>query len=157
MLISLSSLIIPFPPENFELLVVTDVFRRVVEYSWEDYSLLSNTKVGALFSLFSITSPKFAQTYHSRHSNICWRNKSVIEWLWKFQWASFLKQSMCVHACVLSCFGHVTLWTAASRLLCPWDSPGKSTRVGCHALLQGIFLTQGSNECLTSICVGNPL
>ena len=68
---SLSSRIIPFPPENFELLVVSDVFRRVVEYSWEDYSLLSNTKVGALFSLFSVTSPKFAQTYHSRHSNIC--------------------------------------------------------------------------------------
>ena len=25
------------------------------------------------------------------------------------------------------------------------DSPGKSTGVGCHALLQGIFPTQGSN------------
>ena len=25
------------------------------------------------------------------------------------------------------------------------DSPGKSTRMGCHALLQGIFPTQGSN------------
>ena len=25
------------------------------------------------------------------------------------------------------------------------DSPGKNTGVGCHALLQGIFLTQGSN------------
>ena len=36
-------------------------------------------------------------------------------------------------------------WTVASRLLCPWDSPGKNTAVGCHALLQGIFLTQGSN------------
>ena len=30
-------------------------------------------------------------------------------------------------------------------VLCPWDSPRKNTRVGCHALLQGIFLTQGSN------------
>ena len=30
-------------------------------------------------------------------------------------------------------------------LLCPWDSPGKNIGVGCHALLQGIFLTQGSN------------
>ena len=30
-----------------------------------------------------------------------------------------------------------------TRLLCPWDSPGKNTRAGCHALLQGIFLTQG--------------
>ena len=32
--------------------------------------------------------------------------------------------------------------------LCPWDSPGKDTGVACHALLQGIFLTQGSNLCL---------
>ena len=31
------------------------------------------------------------------------------------------------------------------RLLCPWDSPGKTTAVGCLALLQGIFLTHGSN------------
>ena len=34
-------------------------------------------------------------------------------------------------------------WPA--RLLCPWNSPGKNTGVGCHSLLQGIFLTQGSN------------
>ena len=34
---------------------------------------------------------------------------------------------------------------APARLLCPWDSPGKKTGVGCHALLQGIFLTQASN------------
>ena len=32
-----------------------------------------------------------------------------------------------------------------TRLLCPWDSPSKNTRVGCYALLQRIFLTQGSN------------
>ena len=33
-----------------------------------------------------------------------------------------------------------------TRLLCPWDSPGKSTGTDCHFLLQGIFLTQGSNQ-----------
>ena len=32
-----------------------------------------------------------------------------------------------------------------TRLLCAWDSPGKNTGVGCHALLQGIFPIQGSN------------
>ena len=32
-----------------------------------------------------------------------------------------------------------------TRLLCPWDSPCKNAGVGCHFLLQGIFLTQGSN------------
>ena len=30
-----------------------------------------------------------------------------------------------------------------SRLLCPWDSPGQNTGVGCRFLLQGIFPTQG--------------
>ena len=34
-----------------------------------------------------------------------------------------------------------------TRLLCPWDSPGKNTGVGCHCcfLLQGVFPTQGLN------------
>ena len=32
-----------------------------------------------------------------------------------------------------------------TRFLCPWDSPGKNNRVGCHFLLQEIFPTQGSN------------
>ena len=31
-----------------------------------------------------------------------------------------------------------------AQLLSPWDSPGKNTGVGCHALLQEIFPTQGS-------------
>ena len=44
-----------------------------------------------------------------------------------------------VCVCLLSCFSHVqlfvTLWTVACQLLCPWDSPGKNTGVGCHDLL----------------------
>ena len=31
------------------------------------------------------------------------------------------------------------------RLLCPWDFPGENAGVGCHFLLQEIFLTQRSN------------
>ena len=44
-----------------------------------------------------------------------------------------------------------------ARLLCPWDSPGKNTGVGCRALLQGIFPTQGSNPSLIHWHVGSPL
>ena len=33
----------------------------------------------------------------------------------------------------------------SDRLLCPWDSPGRNTGMGCQALLQGIFPTQGLN------------
>ena len=58
---------------------------------------------------------------------------------------------------LLSHFSRVQLFATprTARLLCLWDSSGKNTRKGCHALLQGIFLTQGSNPrllCLT--CTG---
>ena len=32
-----------------------------------------------------------------------------------------------------------------ARLFCPWGSPDKNIRMGCHTLLQGIFPTQGLN------------
>ena len=38
-----------------------------------------------------------------------------------------------------------------SRLLCPWDSPGKNTGVGRQALLQGIFPSQASNPGLSRL------
>ena len=40
-----------------------------------------------------------------------------------------------------------TPWTVARQAL-PGDFPGKNTGVGCHFLLQGIFLIQGSNPLL---------
>ena len=39
----------------------------------------------------------------------------------------------------------VTPWTAAHQLLCSRNSPGRNTGVGGQSLLQGIFLTHGSN------------
>ena len=45
-------------------------------------------------------------------------------------------------------FSHVRLFATpwiVTRLLCPWDFPGKNIGVGCHFLLQGIFPSQGSN------------
>ena len=35
-----------------------------------------------------------------------------------------------------------------TRLLCPWNFPGKNTGVGCHFFFQGIFATQELNLCL---------
>ena len=40
----------------------------------------------------------------------------------------------------------VTSWTVATRLLHPWTFLGKSTAVGFHFLLQGIFPSQRSNQ-----------
>ena len=59
----------------------------------------------------------------------------------------------CVHACACVCTRAYpavsdSFWPhelQPTRLFCPWNSPGKNTGVGCHSLLQGVFLTQGSN------------
>ena len=58
------------------------------------------------------------------------------------------QQIQCMH--MLSPFSHVWLFMTPwlydlTRLFCLWNSPGKNTGVGCHFLLQGIFLTQGWN------------
>ena len=48
--------------------------------------------------------------------------------------------------CVPSCFRRARLfatpWPVATRLLCPWHSPGESTSVSRHPRLQGVSLTQ---------------
>ena len=50
----------------------------------------------------------------------------------------------CIRAQLLS---HVLPFATLqpTRFLCPWGFSGKNTGVGCHALLQGIFQTQGLN------------
>ena len=70
-----------------------------------------------------------------------------------------LKPSVHACACVLSCSAMSLLrphglWPA--RLLCPWESPGKNSAVGCHSFLQWFFLTQGSDSLLLSH-QGSPL
>ena len=43
---------------------------------------------------------------------------------------------------IKSCLTLATPWTVARQAPLSMDSPGKNTGVGCHFLLQGIFLTQ---------------
>ena len=58
-------------------------------------------------------------------------------------------QNLMWYCAMLSCpVPSNSLWPQGlqlARLLCPCDSPGNNTGVGYHALLQGIFSTQGSN------------
>ena len=52
---------------------------------------------------------------------------------------------------------YATPWAIANQVVCPWNSPGKHTRVGCRSLLQKIFLTQGLNpgllHCRQILCL----
>ena len=57
----------------------------------------------------------------------------VLEWV-AVAFTNALKWKVKVKS--LSCVWLLaTPWTAPTRLLHPWDSPGKSTGVGCHCLL----------------------
>ena len=63
-----------------------------------------------------------------------------------------IKRCQCV--CVSSSVVSNSLWPHGlwfTRLLCPWDSPGKNTGLGSHPLLQGTFLTQELNPSLLKL------
>ena len=51
----------------------------------------------------------------------------------------------------------VTPWTAAYRLLCPWDSPGKNTGVGCHFLLQCMKVESESEVTQSCLTLSDPM
>ena len=63
---------------------------------------------------------------------------------------------VCVCACTHTCASSVVSnslqpYKLKPISLCPWNSPGTNTRVGCHFLLWGIFLTQGWKLSLASL------
>ena len=82
----------------------------------------------------------------------CWNHYSLLKYF-----GTFVKSTdhICmgpfmehVHACYVASVVSNSLQAYGLQpagLLCLWDSPGKNTKVGCHALLQGIFPTQWSN------------
>ena len=56
---------------------------------------------------------------------------------------------LCIWPYVLHSVVSDSLWPPDYSLPGPsvyWDSPGRNTEVGCHALLRGIFPSQGSNQ-----------
>ena len=44
-----------------------------------------------------------------------------------------------------------------TRLLCPWDSPGKNTGVGCHFLLQHMKVKSESEVAQSCLTLRNPM
>ena len=56
----------------------------------------------------------------------------------------YLKSKVLVTQSCLTLCNPMDPWNS-TRLLCPWNPPGKNTGVGCHSVFQGIFPTQGLN------------
>ena len=44
-----------------------------------------------------------------------------------------------------------------NRLLCPWDSPGKNTGVGCHFLLQCMKVKSENEVAQSCLTLSNPM
>ena len=75
--------------------------------------------------------------HHGEHFQVM--DRDCVQCLW----------TLAVHVCMLCCFSCVQLCPPLDFSLPGYsvngDSPGENTGVGCHALLQEIFPTQGSN------------
>ena len=93
-----------------------------------------------LMQIFTLSRP------HSLHSHFCTfahANGSQSRWQQSGWGKRLCVPQLC--ASMLSCTQlSATLQTAACQVPL-WDFLGKNNGVGCHALLQGIFLTRGSN------------
>ena len=72
-----------------------------------------------------------------------------VECLLFFKVLSSLSQSWLHYELCVSCSVVCSSWWSPglwlTKLLCPWNSPGKNTGVDCLSLLHGIFPTQGLN------------
>ena len=92
---------------------------------------------------YGFTEPKQTLRYFSSIDELMWDQQGIATQGLP-PWCS------CVRACTCSVTSVVSdsllpCGQLPTRLLCPCNSPGKNTEVGCHPLLQGIFPTQDSN------------
>src|SRR5574342_695802 len=69
---------------------------------------------------------------------------------------------MCAY--VLSCSSRVRFfepllgyWPQPAKLLCPWDSPGENTGVGCHVLLQCMKVKSESEVAQSCLTLSDPM
>ena len=88
--------------------------------------------------------------FYESHTYSKFRERIAIFWCYHLRLLSdsfgcyrqISKYSNIVHACSVTQLC-LALWDP--MFLCPWNFPGKITGVGCHFILQGIFLAQGWN------------
>ena len=89
---------------------------------------------------------RWAQEYvYRRYPNLTQFAQKPLKDFQNIKLAKLYQLCMCARS-------HSTLYNPIDSSLpgfsVPANSPGKDTEVGCHFLLQGIFLSQGLNPCL---------
>ena len=98
--------------------------------------------------LVLVSNNHFDRTENFMKRNISWRwpANSMLKYFRqgiRFPFSQLQIHLVCVCAELCLTLRPHGLWP--TRLLCPWDFPGKNPGVGRHTLRQGIFPTQGSN------------
>ena len=87
--------------------------------------------------------------------NTIWKHKPRGDfsfWEHRITWEKWLNYRVVVLSLSVMSDSFLPHGLQPTRLLCPWNFPGKNTGVDCHFLLQGIFPTQGSNPSLLYWC-----
>ena len=86
-----------------------------------------------------------------------WQGWEIYQWAVMLVWPAGIWEGREVEESILDCHAGSGRFSQSlatpvgldglypTRLLWPWDFPGKNTGVGCHFLLQRIFPTQGLN------------
>ena len=113
-------------------------------------------QIRLLLALFCLIFAKYinseafpaSHNYLLSHFYFSWINNRLIFHLFHY----LFKERKWSCSVVSDSLGSHELWP--TRLIRPWDFPGKTTGVGCHFLLQEIFPTQGLNQVshIVSIC-----
>ena len=94
-----------------------------------------------------------------------WRRPKVVQNFTSFNFLPYLLgtpplhppfqiEHACLPSCTLTCDALRSYGLQPTRLVCPWNFPGKDNGVSDHFLLQGIFLTQGLNPRLLLLLHG---
>ena len=95
--------------------------------------------------------------------------KDMINWLAKKQitaithslnkWKDLKHCCCCCCCCVASVVSNSMQphRRQPTRLLCPWDSPGKNTGVGCHFLLQCMTVKSESEVVQSCLTLSDPM
>ena len=80
-----------------------------------------------------------------------WVGKGNVDFIMKYTSTLWFRSAVfSMHACWVES-DSVTLDYSLPGSSCPWNSPSEITGMDCHALFQGIFLTQGWNPGLWSL------
>ena len=122
--------------------------------TWKSLSFCSENRTASLvfdndIALFRQKLGKTLINNGSQYIIITWKNGSVnYAFLSLSLSLSFLHTVCLLNHMKVKLLVSDSLWPHGlkpTRFFSQWDFPGKSTGVGCHFLLQGIFPTQGSN------------